>query len=506
MMDSKDLKDAYVELIGLCRERMVHTHVAGLVGWDTETKMPKKAIQQRGGMMAYLAKLGHQLGTNPRIGQLLEILEKHEDSGQLDANERRNVYLMRRAYDRATKLPQEFVIERSQHGTMAIDAWKKARAKNDWESFKPFLAKSLELAKKAANYLDPNKHAYDVMLDLFEPEMTKEQYKVLFKTLRDGTVELLGKIRDADAPDMSLIRRKVPVATQRELMDKLARMIGFDMERGRLDESAHPFTGGPGYDDIRITTRYDEDDIMSSFFSVAHEGGHGMYEQNMAPDRHYEPIGHHVSMGIHESQSRFFENMICRSSAFWEFYFPAFVKMTGEIFADAPLEDFVKAVNAVEPSKIRVEADEVTYNLHIILRFELELDLFEGRVSVDDLPAEWNKRMKEYLDVDIESDAEGVMQDIHWSSGGFGYFPTYTLGNMYAAQFLHYLEKDIPDWEDKLRKGDLLALRDWMVEKIHNVGNLFDPADLVKHVTGEVPNAEYLLAYLNKKYGKLYGF
>ena len=499
------IQELYGQVLEMYREKTILIQVAGLVGWDYETMMPKNAVEQRGGMMAFLSKLEHQMSTDPKLGELLDNIESSDENGGLSDIEKRNILLVRRTYDKSTKIPVELVIERSKLSATAIDVWKKAKDKNDWKLFEPYLETMVALMKKVAHHLDAEKDPYNVLLDFFEPGMDMAQYDVMFDELRDGTIELINKINKSSVEvNRDLISKKVSIPIQEKLMDELIKVIGYDMDGGRLDVAAHPFTGGPGYDDVRITTRYDEYDFASSFFSVAHEGGHGIYEQFVSPDYRYQPIGEASSMGMHESQSRFFENILCRSPGFWKFFFPKFKESTSGIYDDLDFDEFLKAINIVRSSKIRVEADEVTYNLHIILRYEIERDLINDRIKVSELPQVWNKKMKEYLGIDIEADSEGVLQDIHWCDGAFGYFPTYTLGNIYGAQFLNILVKEMPDWEEKVKKGDIKSIRLWLNEKVHHEGNLYDPIDLVEKITGEKPNVKYLMEYLNKKYSSLY--
>ncbi len=495
----------YDQVLEMYREKTVLNQVAGLVGWDYETMMPNKAVEQRGGMMAFLSKLEHQMSTDPKLGELLDSIEGSDDYSGLSDIERRNILLVRRTYDKSTKIPVELVVERSKLSATAIDVWQKAKENNDWKLFEPYLEKMVALMKKTAHHLDAEKDPYNVLLDFFEPGMDMDQYDTLFAELRDGTIDLINKINNSSVEvNRDLISKKVSTPIQEKLMDELISVIGYDMNGGRLDVAAHPFTGGPGYDDVRITTRYDEYDFASSFFSVAHEGGHGIYEQFVSPDYRYQPIGEACSMGMHESQSRFFENIICRSPGFWKFFFPKFKESTAGIYDDLDFDKFLRAINVVRSSKIRVEADEVTYNLHIILRYEIERDLINDRIKVSEIPEVWNRMTKEYLGIDIESDSEGALQDIHWCDGAFGYFPTYSLGNIYGAQFLNTLEKEMPDWEDKVKNGDIKSIRLWLNEKVHHEGNLYDPADLVEKIAGEKPNVKYLLNYLNNKYSSLY--
>ncbi|MCE7747315.1 MAG: carboxypeptidase M32 [Candidatus Heimdallarchaeota archaeon] len=500
------MKKQYDTLLKKMKELRVIEQIAQILSWDQEVMMPKGSVMQRSEQQAYVATLAHKKQTDPVIGKLLKEIKEHTDYETLSYQEKRNIYLMQRDYDRATKIPPEFVEEYTKESVISIEKWKEARTNNDYNLFKPHLEKLFELTKKYANYLNPDLPAYEVLLDLYEPGMTIEKYNKIFDPLKEATVELLEKIKQSKRkPDFSLIRRKVPIELQEKLSLELMKLFNFDMDKGRIDASAHPFTGGE-YDDIRITTRYALDDFTRSLFAVMHETGHGCYEQNLPNELRYQPIGNYCSMGIHESQSRLYENIIGRSKSFWWFYLEKFKKLMGDIFSDVKYDDFILAVNAVQPSLIRVEADEVTYNLHIILRFEIERDLFEGKISIDELPEVWNKKMKETIGIDVDKISNGVIQDIHWSGGSFGYFPTYTLGNVYGAQFFAKLVQEIPDWNVGLEKGDIKSLTDWLTKNVHHKGNLYDPPELVKEVTGELPDTKYLIKHLKDKYSYLYGF
>jgi carboxypeptidase Taq len=498
--------ELYKKLLSKMKEIEVIGQIGQLLGWDQEVMMPRGSVMQRSEQQAYIAGLAHMKQTDPEIGKLLKEIKENPDYENLSYQEKRNIYLIQRDYDRATKIPAEFVEEYTKATVVAVEKWKEAKGNEDYDAFKPHLEKMFELTKKYANYLNPNLPPYEVLLDLYEPGMNIEKYNAIFDPLRDATVELLSKINNSEKkPDLSLIRREVPIDMQEKLSIELMKLLNFDMDKGRIDPSAHPFTGGQ-YDDIRITTRYTLDDFTGSLFAVMHETGHGCYEQNLPQNLRYQPIGNYCSMGVHESQSRFYENIIGRSKSFWWFYFEKFKEQMGGVFDDVSYDDFILAVNAVQPSFIRVEADEVTYNLHIILRFEIERDLFEGKIKVDNLPNVWNAKMKDMLGVDVDKVSNGVIQDIHWSGGSFGYFPTYTLGNVYGAQFFAKLVEDIPDWNEKLEKGDITSLTDWLTENVHQKGNIYNPPELVKEVTGEEPDPKYLIKHLNDKYSYLYGF
>ncbi|MHA2357465.1 MAG: carboxypeptidase M32 [Candidatus Heimdallarchaeaceae archaeon] len=500
------MKEKYDELLSRMKEIQVIGEIAQLVGWDTEVMMAKGSVEQRSNQQAFIAKLSHSKITDPEIGNLLKEIQEDPNYNNMSYIEKRNIYLIQRDYDRETKLPPEFVAELTKATVISMETWKEARKENNFSLFQPHLEKMLELSKQYANYLNPDLHPYDVLLDLYEPGMTMERYNEIFNPLKEATVELISKYQNAERkPDKSLILRKVPLDIQDKLAQDAMALLDYDLNRGRLDTSAHPFSSG-AYDDVRITTRYFEDNFAGSFFAVMHEAGHGCYEQNYDKELKYQPVGNFCSSGIHESQSRFYENVIGRSKSFWFYYLHKFKEVTGEIFADVDYENFLLAINRVEPSLIRVEADEVTYNLHIILRFELERDLFEDKIIVADLPQIWKDKMKETLGVTVETDSDGVMQDIHWSGGMFGYFPTYSMGNVYGAQFFAKLIQDIPDWSIQLEKGNVSVLTNWLKKNVQEKGNLYDPPELLKEVTGEYPSPQYLIDFLNKKYSEIYGF
>ena len=481
--------------------------------WDMKTKMPPRGITLRSEQLATLSGIKHKMITDPEIGTLLEKIERHQNYDELDAIQKRNVYLMRKSYDEQTKLPEELVTETARQRAITIDTWKKAKTAKDFSVFKPELEKLVDLRKKAAEILMEVKGTatpYDALIDIYEPKMTSENITRIFDELRKGLVSIMQKCLAAPKqPEVSILQRKVPIDIQRKISNSLARFIGYDVESeragGRIDETEHPFTTGY-YDDVRITTHYYEENFASSVFSVLHEGGHALYDQNLNPEWIYQPIGTYCSLGFHESQSRFVENIVGRSREFWTYYLPKLKELTGSIFSNVDLDAFVFAINRVKPSKIRVGADEVTYCLHVIIRFEMERDLMADKLMVAELPEVWNQKYREYLGVDIENDSEGVMQDIHWASGLQGYFPTYALGNIYSGQILARMRGDMPDWRDQIAEGNFHKVRQWLIDNVHRYGNLYDPPDLIRKIAGEGLNVKHFLNYLNEKYSRLYGF
>ena len=502
----------YTELLGKAREITVLNSAEGVIHWDMETKMPPKGIELRSQQLALLGRIEHKMCTDPGIETLIEKIEGH-GYGSLDELQKRNVYLIKKNFCEMTALPEKLVSELIRQGTITTDTWKKAKAARSFANFKPDLEKLVDLEREAAQILmdvKGTKTPYDALIDIFEPKMTAEQISRIFDELKRGLVSIIKKCGAApNQPDTSFLCREVPIDAQRKISNSLAKFIGYDVESkeacGRIDETEHPFTTGY-YDDVRITTHYHERNFASSAFSVLHEGGHATYEKNLRREWIYQPIGAACSYGFHESQSRFVENIVGRSREFWAYFLPILKGFTGDLFSDIPIDRFVHAINRVEPSKVRIEADEVTYCLHIIIRFEIERELFAGKITVSDLPEIWNQKYKEYLGVKIENDAEGVMQDTHWASGLYGYFPSYALGNIYSGQILSIMQKEVPDWRGQIAKGDFCPVKSWLTEKIYNYGNLYDPGSLIKKISGEGINAKHYLDYLDEKYSGLYGY
>ncbi|MDI6806033.1 MAG: carboxypeptidase M32 [Candidatus Bathyarchaeia archaeon] len=504
---------SYKKLMEKVKDLLTLQSAISIIHWDMETMMPPKAITLRSQQLALLSRIEHRMSTDPEIGKLLEEIMRPSEYEKLDAVQKRNVYLIKKQYDEQTKLPEELVAEIAKQQAITVDVWKKAKAAQNFAMFKPELEKLVELKKKAAEILMKVKETatpYDALIDIFEPKMTAKTITKVFNELREGLVSLLKKCENAPKqPDVSILKRKVPIDVQRKIAKALAEVVGYDIESreagGRIDETEHPFTTGY-YDDVRITTHYYEDNFASSIFSVLHEAGHALYEQNLKKEWMFQPVGTGCSSGFHESQSRFVENIIGRSREFWVYFLPKLKKITGTLLSDVNLDAFVHAVNQVKPSKIRVEADEVTYGLHIIVRFNMERDLFADKIIVKELPEIWNQSYKEYLGIKIENDSEGVMQDTHWASGLYGYFPSYALGNIYSGQILAAMEKDLKNWKEQIAKGNIKAIKEWLVKNVHAYGNLYNPEELIRKITGKGLTVKPYLNYLNEKYSELYGF
>ena len=502
----------YSNLLGKIKDVTVFGTAGGIIHWDMETKMPPGAVEQRSEQLALVSRIQHKLATDPEIGKLLNTIQKSPEYETQSQVEKRNLYLIRKSYLEQTSLPEKLVADLAKQEALTVNVWKKAKAQKNFNLFKADLQKLLDLNKQAAEILKEVKETktpYEALIDNFEPKMTAAQITATFTRLQQDLRKLISRIQAVPSkPEMAMLHRPVATDKQREIAQLLTQMLGYDTAsteaRGRIDETEHPFTTGY-YDDVRITTHYHLNNYSSSIFSVLHETGHALYEQNLNPKWKYQPVGSTCSYGVHESQSRFYENMIGRSEEFWTYFMPQ-LKKTAPSLSKIELDKFLRAINKVELSKIRVEADEVTYNLHIIIRFEIERDLFANKITVKDLPQVWNEKYSKYLGIKVENDSEGVMQDTHWASGLYGYFPSYALGNIYSGQIIDALTKDLPDWRKELSKGKLQDIREWLKTNIYCQGNLFDPEELIKKATGRTLNAQPYLNYLNEKYGKLYGF
>jgi len=494
---------AYEEFLGRIRE-LHHLHSAvAMLNWDQQTYMPSKAAPLRAGQLEALAGVIHERTTAPRLLALLDELtaagEELDDGGRIDVRE------TRRVVERTRRVPRELVQEISRTQPLAQQHWLAAREQADFALFAPWLEKMVALKRRVAEALGYEQTPYDPLLDEYEPGATAAEVDRVLTALRPRLVAMTRAIADSSLePRRELLERSFPLDGQQAFSAWLLRQMGYDFTAGRLDVAPHPFTIGNLWD-VRITTRYRADRITQSIFATLHEGGHALYEQGFDPAHLGTPRASAASLGIHESQSRMWENLVGRSLAFWEFAFPFLQAFFPDQTRDVTLEDWYPAINDVRPTCIRVEADEVTYNLHIILRFELERALIEGRLPVADLPGAWNEGLRELLGVEPPDDRQGVLQDIHWAMGLFGYFPTYALGNLYAAQLFETATREVPDLMGRLTRGDLLSLKSWANERIHRPGQEHRPVDLIRGVTGEEPSVEHLISHLRRKYSPLYG-
>lgn len=484
-----------------------YQNALGVLYWDSRTNTPKKGQERQAEVIGFLSTQVYQLTVAPEMNSYLACLGTEANLRVLDPVIAQSVREYRKVNERLKKIPPELYQEYVILTAKSENIWEEAKQGNDFKMFEPYLTKIVDFNRKFAEFWGYQGHPYDALLEPYEPGMTVAVLDQLFAALRQATVGILKRIQDSASPvDTQIFTGFFPKAKQEELGRYLLQEIGFDMAAGTLHESEHPFTGGANHrGDVRLTTHYYEDDLLSSVFSCIHEGGHGIYEQNIDPALINTPLGTGASMGIHESQSRLYENLIGRSRSFWRRYLPKVRELFPEQFAKVDADQFYRGVNCVMPSLIRTEADELTYNLHIILRYEIEKALIEGSCQVSDLPEIWGNKMEEYLGIRPQTDAEGVLQDVHWSSGSFGYFPSYSIGNIYSAQFAAAMERAGLKLDQLIEEGDFQRIREWLGAQIHRYGKLKTPAEILKDATGETIDASYLIRYFEKKYREIYG-
>jgi carboxypeptidase Taq len=502
----EDSNKTYQRLLQLSREIQLLDSSMALLEWDQKTYIPKGGSENRGNQLALLAGISHQKATSPEIGDLLKQLEGSPLASDPDSFEAANIREIKHSHEKLVKIPQSLVEEIAKVTTVAHEVWADARKKSDFSVFLPYVEKIIKLKQQQAEAVGYEKHPYDALLDDFEPGATIETVAKVFSDFRQELVDLVKSIvNSGKSPDTSILKRDFPADRQERFGKEAAAAIGYDFEKGRLDVTVHPFctTIGPG--DVRITARYNPNHFGQAFFGILHEAGHGIYEQGLDPERFGTPCGAFVSLGIHESQSRMWENLVGRSKAFWKHYFPMAQRTYPEALGKVKFDDFYFAVNEVKPSFIRVEADEVTYNLHILVRFEIEQAFFSGDLAPKDIPGAWNDKFKSYFDIVPPDDSRGCLQDVHWSGGYIGYFPTYALGNLYSAQFFAQAKKDLGDLDKEFAKGEFGKLTEWLREKIHRQGKRYRAERLVEVVTGEPLSHRPSMDYLKSKYGELYG-
>lgn len=498
--------EAYTNLILRTKEAALLGSCGSVLGWDERVNLPRNGANFRGDQMALLARLTHEMSIAPEIGEALMAVEGSEVVRDPESDAAVNVREIRRGYDRSVKLPKELVEELARVTIQAQQAWQQARQANDFPAFQPWLEKVVKLKRDEAQAVGYREHPYDALLDEYEPGATAKEIEQVFAGLRAELVPLIAAIGQAkQRPNSDILRRDYPVDLQKVFGTAAAAAIGFDFAAGRLDTTTHPFCSGFGPGDCRITTRWNPRFFNESFFGILHEAGHGIYEQGLDADHFGTPRGGFCSLGIHESQSRLWENQVGRGRPFWEHFFPRAQQVFIESLRGVGFDDFYFAINEVKPSFIRVEADEATYNLHIILRFELELGLLSGDLKPADMPGAWNDKFRKMFDLTPADDRTGCLQDIHWSMGGLGYFPTYTLGNLYAAQFMDQARHDLPNLEADFRHGQFGRLKIWLNDKIHKPGRKWRANDLCKKVTGAPLTHAALIRYLREKYEPLYG-
>ncbi len=491
---------AYAELVRLSREKSVLASSLGLLQWDAEICMPRGGVNHRGDQMSLLAGILHERATDPRIGDLLADVEGSSLVTDAESVEAVNVREMRRDYDRETRLPRRLVEEMARVSAQSAQAWSEARDKDDFESFAPWLNKTFELTREKADatgYGDGVR--YDALLDDYEPGMTTAQVSALFAKLGPQLVPLVEALRDRPRTTSAQVV-EYPVDRQRIFAESIAAKLGFSLESGRFDLGPHPFCSTIGPGDVRIASRYQPFNLPNGFLGVIHETGHALYEQGLDRAHYGTPMGDAVSLGVHESQSRMWENLVGRSQGFWLHFYPQLQKTFEESLGDVSLDAFRASMNHVAPGLIRVDADEVTYNLHILIRFELERALLDGDLRAADLPGAWAEKYQKYLGITPANNRDGCLQDIHWSEALIGYFPTYTLGNVYAAQLFEAAERAVGPLEDSFAAGDFTRLRTWLGENVHRHGRRYSPSALIEKATGNPPDPSAMIASLSERY------
>ena len=476
---------------------------ASVLSWDQQVNMPPGGNEARGQQLATLSKIAQEKFITDEVGRLIDDL-KQEVNGA-DTDEAALVRVAARNYDKARRVPPSFIAEQAIVTSKAFEAWIEARGKSDFSIFQPHLEKVVELVHKYISFFPPADHPYDTLLDDYEPGMKTADVKLIFDGLRPKQVKLIKAIASSKQVKDDFLFKKFNEKKLLDFSEKIITGFGYDWNRGRQDKAPHPFETTFSVNDVRITTRYESDNPLAMLFSTMHEAGHAMYEQGVNPVYDRTPLGGGTSLAVHESQSRMWENLVGRSLPFWEHYYPALKKLFPSQLDGVSLKTFYKAINKVQPSLIRVNADEATYNLHVMLRLELEIGMVDGSIAVKDLPEIWNTKMEEYLGVTPPDDASGVLQDIHWSGGAVGYFSTYALGNLVSVQLWEKINKDIRNLDDQLRKGDFSELLAWLRKNIHQHGQKYEPQQLVEKVTGSKISSGPYVRYLTKKYSEIYG-
>ena len=472
--------------------------VVRLLSWDQQTKMPPAGVRHRADQTAAVQRLAHERMSDPEVGRLLDELAPLEASLDPDSDDAALIRLARRDHEKAVRVPSSLRAEMARTAAEGRAVWAKAKAESDFVSFLPVLERTIDLKLRYVECFEPREEPYDILLDDYERETTTAEVRALFEELQTALADLIAQLREREVDD-AFLAGDYPADRQAALAHEVVDLFGHRPDSWRIDTTEHPFASGAGIDDVRITTRY-EPDSFKSLFSTMHEYGHGLYNHQLPAHLQRLPIGQSCSLGIHESQSRMWENLVGRSEPFWRFFYPRVRETYPERLRDVPVERFVAAINSVRPGFIRIKADEVTYGMHVMLRFELEQDIVNGRVEPRDLPAVWNDKMHDYLGVEVPDDAHGVLQDVHWSGGQIGYFSTYLLGTVMSVQIWETARRDVPDLDERLERGDFAALREWLGEHVHALGRKFSPQETLRRATGSTIQAAPYLAYLRQKY------
>ena len=488
------------------REASYLQSTISLLEWDQQTKLPSGGVEYRADQLTYLAGKMHQMRTDPELGDLLGELSESELVKDPNSDAGATILELKRDYEKKVKLPERLVQEMTRAASVGQQVWIEARKENDFSKFAPNVKEIFRLKREQAEAVGYDEVPYDALLDDYEPQAKTREVAAALESLKNELVPLVAAIAESDSrPDASVLRRHFPQSAQEEFVRTASSQVGFDYTRGRLDIAHHPFCQESGPSDCRITTRYQEDFFSPAFFGTLHEAGHGIYEQGLRADWYGLPPGQYCSLGIHESQSRLWENLVGRSREFWTYFYPQAQSTFADTLGDVSQDDFFAAINLVEPSLIRVEADEATYNLHIIIRFQLEQAVINGDLDTDDLPTAWDEKYDEYLGLHSPTVADGVLQDIHWSAGLVGYFPTYSLGNLYAGQFFDAAEKELGALGPQFAKGQFQPLKEWLNQKIHQPGKCYSSPELGKNVTGTTLSHEPMMRHLQAKLAPIYG-
>lgn len=499
-MRFKDAEKVFMEYVN---KMEAYNEALQLIYWDMRTGAPKKGIKQRSEVIGFLSNDYFQMSISEEMAAFIANLSTNKD--ELTEIAQKTLAECKTVYDRNKKIPpkefKEYVILQAH----AENIWEEAREKADYELFKPYLEKLVDFNKKLIEYWGYKGNKYNSLLDLYEPGVTVETIDKEFQILKETIIPLIKEISDTGSnPETEFLYKPFPKKKQKDFSMKILEHMGYDLDAGRLDETVHPFATGLNPGDVRITTRYHDNDWRMAVFGTIHEGGHALYEQNISGELIGTPLCTGTSMGIHESQSLFYENILARDLSFWEHHFEILKKYAGGQFDQVSLDQFYRAINKAEPSLIRIESDNLTYSLHIIIRYEIEKGLFNNEISVDELPEIWNDKYEQYLGIRPKNDSEGVLQDVHWAAGNFGYFPSYALGYMYAAQIKNAMVRDLPQYDGLLKTGNLMPIKEWLSNHIHRYGKTKKPLELIKEATGEGLSAKYLTDYLVKKYSTLY--
>ena len=469
--------------------------------WDQTVMMPPGGGPVRSAQLTTLDRIAHSRFVDDAIGRLLEELRPYEESLRYDSDEASLIRTARRDWEKARRVPAELAAEMVGAAAEAHDVWAKAREENDYATFMPHLERAVELRRRYVECFDAYDEPYDVLLDDFEPGMKTAEVRAVLDELKTDLVPLIAEVGSTE-PDEEFMSGPFPIDAQHAFSLRVIERFGYDPQFFRLDLTVHPFAASSGTQDIRLTTRYLENDI-TSLFTAMHECGHGLYEHGVAPSLERTPLYHGVSSALHESQSRLWENLVGRSRPFWNYFYPQLQEAFPQALGDVEQEQFYRAINRVKPSHVRVDADEATYNLHIILRFELEQEIFAGTIELKDLPAEWNRRFEEYLGIPVPTDTLGVLQDVHWSGGGFGYFPTYSLGNIVSVQIWERAASELPDLHDAFEHGEFGQLHDWLRTNLYSLGRKFTPQETLERVVGGTIDPKPYVRYLREKLGAL---